>query len=113
MSGFLEMNGGCRIALDEHGHLENPQDWSEGVAETMAALDGVELVEAHWVVVGILRQYYHDFEIEPPMRALVKEMKAKGSGDHANSLELYRLFSEGPVKQGSRYAGLPIPLSCI
>jgi tRNA 2-thiouridine synthesizing protein E len=113
MSKFLEMKDGHRIALDEHGHLENPQEWNESVAGAMADMDGQTLSEAHWVVIGILRDYYQDFEIEPPMRALVKEMKVRGSGNHAGSLELYRLFPEGPVKQGSRYAGLPIPLSCI
>lgn len=113
MSNLLNLSSGQSIALDEHGHLKNLTDWSEDVARAMARQDGVVLLEAHWVVIGILRDYYQDFEIEPPMRALVKELKGRGCSEQANSLELYRLFSEGPVKQGSRYAGLPIPLSCI
>ena len=70
-------------------------------------------MDAHWVVLDILREYYAEFGIEPPMRALVRMLKNKGIVEHASSLALYRLFPEGPARQGSRYAGLPLPVSCI
>lgn len=107
------MHDGRRIELDEHGHLVNRGDWSEAVAEQLAAKNGIKLCDAHWMVLGILREYYEEFGIEPPMRALARMIREKGKAEYANSLELYRLFPEGPARQGSRYAGLPIPLSCI
>jgi tRNA 2-thiouridine synthesizing protein E len=113
MSSFLQLDDGRQLALDEHGHLQNRKDWSEAVAVHLAALDKLELTDIHWLVIGILRDYYDEYGIEPPMRALVSLMKANDAKAHANSLELYRLFPEGPARQGSRYAGLPIPLSCI
>ena len=113
MTGFLELDNGLRLPLDEHGFLLNREDWSESVAEQFARNDEIHLTEGHWLVIRILRAYFENFEIEPPMRALVKELRDSDGASIANSLELYRLFPEGPVKQGSRYAGLPIPISCI
>lgn len=83
------------------------------MAVQLAALDDIDLSEQHWLVIRILRDYYSENSIEPPMRALVKLLKDKDAEETATSLQLYRLFPEGPAKQGSRYAGLPIPLSCI
>ncbi|MBT8061819.1 MAG: TusE/DsrC/DsvC family sulfur relay protein, partial [Gammaproteobacteria bacterium] len=75
--------------------------------------DGIELSDRHWLVIEILRNYFDEFGIETPMRVLVSRLKTCGGADWANSRALYRLFPEGPVRQGSRYGGLPIPLSCI
>jgi TusE/DsrC/DsvC family sulfur relay protein len=113
MSGFLALSGGGKLALDEHGHLQSGKDWSKVVAEEFAGNDDIKLSEMHWIVITVLRDYYQEYEIEPPMRALVKELKLNGGESVANSLELYRLFPQGPVRQGSRYAGLPLPVSCI
>jgi len=113
MRAGLSLSDGNCLALDEYGHLENRADWTEAVAGEFASRDGINLGDAHWLVLNILRDYYAEYGIEPPMRALVKEIKLRGGEAFASSLELYRLFPEGPVKQGSRYAGLPIPVSCI
>lgn len=113
MKVSLEMDDGRRLALDRHGHLETGSEWSEPVAVQLAALDDIDLSDQHWLVIGILRDYYSEYGIEPPMRALVKILKEKDAEEIATSLQLYRLFPEGPARQGSRYAGLPIPLSCI
>ena len=113
MNKCLRMDDGRQLALDDHGHLENSNDWSPEVAMQMAAADGIELCDAHWLLFEIFRAYHRDFEIEPPMRVLVRTLKEKGRDEAANSLALYRLFPEGPARQGSRYAGLPLPVSCI
>ena len=113
MSKCLRMEDGRQLALDEHGHLENANDWSPEVAMRMAAVDGIELSDMHWLLLELFQAYHRDYEIEPPMRILVRTLKEKGRDDKANSLALYRLFPQGPARQGSRYAGLPLPLSCI
>lgn len=113
MKDHLQLEDGRQLLLDEYGHLVDSEEWSKQVAEQFAATDGVELGEPHWLVLDILREFHAEFGIEPPMRALVKIITARGGGAFANSLELYRLFPEGPVRQGSRYAGLPMPVSCI
>lgn len=79
----------------------------------MAELDGIELRAEHWHVIRILRDYFEEFGIETPMRVLVSRLRDRMSDATLGSRDLYRLFPQGPVRQGSRYGGLPIPLSCI
>ena len=109
----LELSGGMQVTVDEKGYLLDPQDWSEEVALTMAAADKVQLTDDHWQVLQIFRDYYRQFEIEPPMRALVKRTGEVLGEEKGASRYLYRLFPEGPGTQGCRYAGLPRPLSCV
>jgi tRNA 2-thiouridine synthesizing protein E len=107
------MSRGGLPELDEHGHLRRASEWSREVARAMAWADGIELSQAHWQVIEVLRDYYTEYEIAPPMRALVKILRARLNDSEWGSRELYRLFPEGPARQGCRYAGLPKPVSCI
>ena len=114
MSGrTLRLPDGRAVALDEKGYLLDPADWSEAVAETMAAADGVELGPDHWRVLAIFRAWYAEFEVEPPMRALVRRAREELGEDKGTSRYLYALFPDGPGTQACRYAGLPRPLSCV
>lgn len=109
----LTLPGGVSVEIDEKGYLLNWQAWSPAVAETMAAADGVDLQADHWAVLEIFRAYFKQYEIEPPMRALVRRVSETLGEDKGNSRFLYRLFPEGPGTQACRYAGLPRPVSCI
>jgi tRNA 2-thiouridine synthesizing protein E len=109
----LRLGDGRAIAVDEKGYLLDPANWDRLVAERMAELDGVELTEDHFAVIEIFRDYFQRYEIEPPMRALVKLVAEKMGEEKGSSRFLYRLFPEGPTTQACRYAGLPRPLSCI
>lgn len=110
---FLNLANGRQIAIDEKGYLLEPSEWDLGVAEHMAELDGISLGEEHLEILHIFRTYFEEYEIEPPMRALVKLTAAKLGKEKGNSRFLYRLFPQGPATQACRYAGLPRPLSCI
>ena len=109
----LSLPDGSRLALDDKGYLLEPLQWTRQAAELMAGLDGLELNSDHWAILDIFRDYYLKFEIEPPMRALVKQARQRLGDDKGNSRYLYRLFPEGPATQACRYAGLPRPVSCI
>lgn len=109
----LELPDGRALPVDDKGYLLDYAQWSPLVAETMAAADGIELGPDHWTVLKIFREYFETHEIEPPMRALVKKVKAKLGEGKGNSRYLYRLFPDGPGTQACRYAGLPKPLSCV
>ena len=109
----LELEGGEALALDEKGYLLDYATWSPLAAETMAAKDGIVLEEDHWAVLYIFRDYFETYEIDPPMRALVKRARERLGEDKGNSRYLYRLFPDGPGIQACRYAGLPRPLSCV
>lgn len=109
----LRMPDGRVLEVDEKGYLLHRGDWSPRVAEEMAAADGIELTADHLEVIDIFREYFDEFEIEPPMRALVKRAAERMGAEKGNSRYLYRLFPQGPTTQACRYAGLPRPLSCI
>ncbi len=114
------MNAGASIAwqgreipVDERGYLRCLDDWSEALAEHLAARDGIALTPAHWEVLRFLREHYAQFRISPPMRLLVRALCERIGAERSSSRTLYRLFPDGPAKQAVRYAGLPRPLSCI
>jgi len=113
MKQSLLLGGGRRLELDEYGHLRKREEWDRCVAEAMAAADGIALQPEHWRVMELIAAHFDAYEVEIPMRLLVRKLREAGRNDLASSRALYRLFPEGPVRQGSRYAGLPIPVSCI
>ena len=82
------------------------EDWSEEVAECLAAERGLEKMgEEHWQVIGFMRSYYFNHGRAPLNRAL-KE------GIDMSLIELERLFPGG-IRHGARLvAGLPNPKSC-
>ncbi|MDX1459493.1 MAG: TusE/DsrC/DsvC family sulfur relay protein [Xanthomonadales bacterium] len=113
MSETLELDDGRCLPLDRYGHLATAQNWDRGVAQALARRDGIRLNQDHWRVIEFVRGYYLNHGIEAPMRSLVKHLRESGAEHIAASRALYRLFPDGPVRQGHRYGGLPIPASCI
>lgn len=109
----LELSDGMVLELDEKGYLLDPGDWNPAVAEHMARLDDMVLTVDHWVILQIFRDYFSSFEIDPPMRALVRRARDQLGEAKGSSRYLYQLFPQGPGLQACRYAGLPRPLSCI
>ncbi len=101
------------LELDKHGYLVDYQLWNEALANELALKDDVELTEAHWEVIRFVRAFYLKYNTSPAIRALTKAMKEEFGEEKANSRYLYRLFSEGPAKQATKYAGLPKPARCI
>lgn len=91
------------------GRLVYGQKWDESFAIYMAKKDGVDLTEDHWEVIYFVRDFFEKYQIVPMIKILVKEFgKAKGR-EKGNTKYLYTLFSLGPAKQVSRYAGLHAP----
>ena len=87
-------------------------NWNKKLAGDIAKEDNIELTQLHWAVINILREFYQEYEMHPTMRVLIKKLKEKEYTD-INSSKLYQLFPEGPIKQGSKIAGLPKPTKCI
>lgn len=108
----IELNG-VTYETDEEGFLVKPDLWSEELATKMAKDDNLVLGPDHWEAIHILRDYYAQFAIAPPVRVLVRHMGKRLGREKANSPYLYELFPFGPAKQACRYAGLPKPTGCI
>ena len=66
------------------------------------------MTEAHWAVVDFLRDYYQSNGIPEHARQLSDAL-----GDHfaadGGLKYLFTLFPKGPVSQGNRIAGVPVP----
>lgn len=101
------------VSFDKQGYLTDYTQWNEELATAIALQDGLELTDAHWEVIHFVRKFYLAYNTSPAIRALTKAMKADFGEEKASSRYLYRLFSEGPAKQATKYAGLPKPARCI
>ncbi|HGP1185973.1 TPA: sulfurtransferase TusE [Klebsiella pneumoniae] len=104
---------GNEIETDSEGYLKDTNQWSEAMAEVIAAQEGITLAVEHWEVVRFVREFYLEFNTSPAIRMLVKAMANKFGEGKGNSRYLYRLFPKGPAKQATKIAGLPKPVKCI
>ncbi|WP_421862993.1 TusE/DsrC/DsvC family sulfur relay protein [Motiliproteus sp.] len=101
------------VALDNEGFLRQLEDWSPQVAEQMAHNEGLTLSDEHWEIIELLREFYHEYELSPAMRILVKQVKIKLGAEKGNSMHLMKLFPGSPAKVASKIAGLPKPTNCL
>ena len=104
---------GNEIETDSEGYLKDTTQWSEAMADVIAAQEGITLAVEHWEVVRFVREFYLEFNTSPAIRMLVKAMANKFGEEKGNSRYLYRLFPKGPANQATKIAGLPKPVKCI
>ena len=101
------MLGGTEIEIDEDGFIQEPDKWSEVVAEELARAEkAYPMSEEHWTIVNYIRNYFLDYGIAPPVRMLCKK----------TGFDLKRineLFPSGPAKGACKIAGLPKPTGCM
>lgn len=83
-------------------------DWSREAAERTARESGLAMTDAHWKVVEFLRARYLEHGPAATGRELASAMDEAFAGE-GGSAYLHRIFPEGPVAQGCRIAGLPVP----
>lgn len=100
-------------AFDPEGFLRRLEDWSPEVARQIARAEQLELSEAHWEILYLLREFYREFDSSPAMRPLVKYCTLKLGPEKGRSIYLMSLFPGSPAKIGSKIAGLPKPDNCL
>lgn len=106
--------GKRRLPLTEEGFLQDPEMWDEEVARRLAAEEGIELTEAHWEILHLLRDHFHRFGQPPPNTRLFVFAVRKALGpEKGSSRYLHRLFGENPLRRAARLAGLPKPPHCL
>ena len=104
---------GRQILLDQDACLCNLADWSTQVAQALAEREGIELTDAHWEILYLVRGFYTQFQLSPANRALVKYVALQVGKEKGNSLYLNGLFNGMPAKLAARLAGLPKPANCF
>jgi dissimilatory sulfite reductase related protein len=99
--------GGMDIEIDEDGFIQEPEKWSQTVAEDLAKTENAyPMTEEHWKLVNYLRDYFIKFGIAPPIRMVVKQTGF-------DLKYIYKLFPGGPAKGACKVAGLPKPTGCV
>lgn len=98
----------AELVLGIHNKDTEYEDWTKEAARTMAQLESIELTEAHWSVIRFLRDYYVQHGTSQHARILTEALDAKFQ-IQGGLKYLYTLFPDGPVSQGARIAGVPVP----
>ena len=101
------------VKTDPQGFLVSLNDWNQEVAKEIAANESIELTDAHWEVIDLLRSFYREFELSPSMRIFVKHIKQNLGDRKGNSIYLMSLFPGSPAKLASKISGLPKPDNCL
>jgi len=84
------------------------KNWNEEQVNKVARADGIELSPDHLRVIRLLREYYLDNGTVQSGRVL-GDMLNEEFAEQGGRKYLHTLFPEGPVTQGMRFSGLPIP----
>jgi tRNA 2-thiouridine synthesizing protein E len=94
--------------VDPDGNMLELKSWSPHWAQQHAAAEGIFLTEEHWAVIYFLRERHRERGRAVSAREITKDLEERFS-DGQGRKRLYELFPGGPVTQGSRIAGLPVP----
>jgi len=109
---ILSINGST-VELDEEGYLYDVSQWTPDVASYLAQKLAIELTDAHWEILYLLRDFYRQYQLSPAMRPLVKAVSQQLGKDKGRSIYLMQLFPGSPAKVAALLAGLPKPENCL
>ena len=101
------------IEVTEKGNLKDSAQWNEKIAVHMANKESIILNDDHWEVINYLRKFYFEYGMAPMVKLLMKYMKEQCGAEKSSEDYLYKLFPQGPSRQGCRLGGLPEPQGCI
>jgi len=90
------------------GFMSDLEHWSPKVAHHMAAAEGVVLEEEHFAFLYCLREHYRNCGPTWTASALARALKHEYAS-LGGTRYLFELFPKGPIAQGCRIAGLPVP----
>lgn len=110
----IEVNGTV-VQLSEAGWLETLDEWTPEIGEKIAVdvEDIDELTEAHWDIINLTREAFHENNQVAEPRKFMKLMKAKFGKDRSTNKYIFTLFPKGGlIKSANKVAGLPRPKGC-
>lgn len=98
--------GATQVHVDAEGFMTDYEEWSEDLARQLGAQIGIELSDAHLVVLRFLRADYAERRETPTLRRVSVQAGIAIK-------ELFRLFPGKPAKKMAYIAGLPKPVGCV
>ncbi|CAG0124413.1 Sulfurtransferase TusE [Rhodocyclaceae bacterium] len=99
-------------STDPEGNLFELGSWTPKKALQLAAEEGITLTDEHWEVITSLRERYRKYGSAMNAQDLGRELEEEFSSEQGRR-SLYELFPGGPVTQGCRIAGLPVPSGSV
>ncbi len=101
---------GNNSSLTFDGRLLNLSDWTPEIGKAIAKEEGLNLTDAHWDIINLMRDYYLTYNIAPIMKLLKREIARKFNAERATDEAINSLFPSGVQYQGSKIAGIPVPM---
>ena len=96
---------------DPEGFLRQLDTWEPVVAEAIAADLGIQLTDAHWEVIEVVRRFYKDCGLSPTNRVTQKLLRSQIDPSF-DSIKLMQLFGGRARRHLAQIAGLPKPSDC-
>ena len=84
------------------------QNWDRDKGVELARFVGLTLTGSHWKVIDYLRHRYLELGDPESAREIARDLEIAFAEEGGNKY-LRELFPGGPVMQGCRIAGLPVP----
>jgi len=97
---------GQSIHVNDEGFMIDPGEWSEPLAEALAAQIGIDLTDEHWKAIRFLRADY----AEQGETATLRRIGVVGG---IPTKAMFQLFPQKPAKKVAYVAGLPKPHGCV
>ncbi len=97
--------GGSTVEVTEDGYMVNMNEWTKEMAAEIAKEEGIELTDKHYELMNYLRNKVAAGE--------TLTIRAVGKSGIVDIKGFYELFPGGPLKIGTKIAGLPKPTSCV
>lgn len=84
------------------------QGWNRELASTIAKQEQLTLIKEHWLVIEYLQKYFVQYGWPQSSHELSRKLD-NAFAEQGGKRYLYQLFPHGPLTQGCRIAGLPLP----
>lgn len=95
---------------DTEGYVVDPEDWTEALADQLAAEEGLALDERYWAVIHFMRKYWSEHHVAPDVRHVIKYLTEARQLDKKQAKQaLFKLFPYGYVRQACKIAGMQRP----
>ena len=91
----------------------NPDEWTAGLAKTLATQIDIEMTDAHWEVVEYVRNHYETTTTVPELRHCLKHLRDRHGKSIATRRYIYDLFPYGYGQQACKIAGMRKPLKLM
>jgi len=99
--------------MQKQDFLKSPDLWSEDFVKKTAQTMQLNLKDAHWQIIQLVRDYYNKHQHHPSIRTLIILLRKEKGFEEINSLKLQEYFPLGAAKQIALLSGLPYPKHCI